>query len=114
MKLGKSNLHNIAKLRPDFIKRRRISSYDKKGGNLDWIDIKAGETVVIGGIKGAGCITHIWCTCMCVSKYSLRNAIIRMYWDGELDDKPSVETPIGDFLVLDMRKEKYLSLPLFK
>ena len=59
MKLGKSSLNDIAKLRSDSTKRRRISSYDRKGGNLDWIDIKAGETVILGEIKGAGCITHI-------------------------------------------------------
>lgn len=113
MKLGKSSLHNIAKLRPDSIKRRRISSYDKKGGNLDWMDIKAGKTVILGEIKGAGCITHIWCTCLCASKFSLRNAIIRMYWDGEDEIRPSVEVPIGDFFGMGHGERKnFVSLPL--
>ena len=48
MKLEKSSLDNIAKIRPDSVKRRRISSYDKTGGNIDWIDIKAGEAVFFG------------------------------------------------------------------
>ncbi|MFX1338651.1 MAG: glycoside hydrolase family 172 protein [Promethearchaeota archaeon] len=113
MKLGKSSLDDIAKLRPDSIKRRRISSYDKKGGNRDWIDIKAGEKVVLGEIQGAGCITHIWCTCMCISKYSIRNAIIRMYWDGEDENSPSVEVPIGDFFGMGHGERKnFVSTPL--
>ncbi|MHA1291957.1 MAG: glycoside hydrolase family 172 protein [Promethearchaeota archaeon] len=114
MKMGKNNLKNIAKLRPDSIKRCRISSYDKSGDNYDWIDIKPGDKVVLGAFEGAGCITHIWSTCMCVlTKYSLRNAIIRMYWDGEPDDKPSVEVPIGDFFGLGHGKRRnFVSAPL--
>ena len=96
MKLGKSSLNDIAKLRPDSTKRRRVSSYDETGDNYDWIDLKPGETAVLADVKGAGSITHIWCTCMCIRvKYSMRNAILRMYWDGE--DTPSVEVPFGDF-----------------
>ncbi len=113
MKLGKSSLNDIAKLRPDSVKRRRASSFDKKGDNYDWLDVKPGETVVLGEAEGAGCITHIWCTKMCQSRYSLRNAIIRMYWDGELDDKPSVEVPIGDFFGMGHAQRKnFVSLPL--
>ncbi len=113
MKLEKSSLDNIAKIRPDSVKRRRISSYDKTGGNIDWIDIKAGEAVVLGETKGAGCITHIWCTCMCFSKYSLRNTILRMYWDGEEEDKPSLEVPIGDFFGMGHGTRKnFVSMPL--
>ena len=106
MKLGKSSLDNIAKIRPNSVKRRRISSYDKTGGNIDWIDIKAGETVNLGEIIGAGCITHIWCTCMCFAKHSLRNAILRAYWDGEEEDKCSVEVPISDFFGMGHGKRK--------
>ena len=36
MKFGKSSLHNIAKIRPDSVKRRRVSSYDVSGGNHTW------------------------------------------------------------------------------
>ena len=114
MKLGKSSLNDIAKLRPDSTKRRRVSSYDKTGDNYDWIDIESGDTVVLAEVEGAGSITHIWCTCMCMFvKASMRNAIVRMYWDGETDDKPSVEVPIGDFFGLGHGKRKnFVSLPL--
>jgi len=113
MKLGKSSLNDIAKIRPDSVKRRRISSHDKEGGNVDWIIIKSGETAVLGEVNGAGCIKHIWCTYACVSRRSLRNAILRIYWDGESEGKPSVEVPIGDFFGLGHAKHKnFVSLPL--
>ncbi len=113
MKLGKSSLNDIAKIRSDDMKRRRASSYDKSGDNFDWIEIKSGETAVLAEVKGAGCITHIWCTVMCPVKHSVRNAILRMYWDGESEDKPSVEGPIGDFFGLGHgKKHNFVSLPL--
>lgn len=113
MRLGKSSLNDIAKLRPDSVKRKRISSYDRKGGNIDWIDIKARYKATLGQVEGAGCIKHIWCTFMCSAKYSLRNAILRMYWDGEPEDKPSVEVPLGDFFGMGHAKHKsFVSLPL--
>lgn len=113
MKLGKSRLFDITRIRPDSVKRRRISSHDKEGGNVDWIIIKSGETAVLGEINGAGCIKHIWCTYACLSRHSLRNSILRMYWDGEPEGKPSVEVPIGDFFGMGHAKHKnFVSLPL--
>ena len=113
MKLGKSSLNDIARLRSDSIKRRRISSYDESGDNFDWIDIKPRTTVVLGEIEGAGCITHIWCTCMCMSRHAVRHVILRMYWDGEAEDNPSVEVPLGDFFGLGHgKKANFVSLPL--
>ena len=113
MKLGKSSLNDIAKIQPDSVKRRRISSYDASGANHDWIDIEPGEKVVIAEVNDPGCITHIWCTILCKSRYYLRNIILRMYWDNEQEDSPSVEAPIGDFFGLGHAKHKnYVSLPL--
>ncbi len=113
MRLGESTLRNIAKIQPDTVKRKRISSYDKTGGNNDWIDVQPGEKVTIGKENFTGCITHLWCTIKCKDRYYLRNIIIRMYWDGEQDDKPSVEVPIGDFFELGHAKHKnFVSLPL--
>ncbi|MFX0177336.1 MAG: glycoside hydrolase family 172 protein [Candidatus Hodarchaeota archaeon] len=113
MKLGKSSLNDIAKIHPDSLKRKRFSSYDRSGGNHDWIDVKPGEIVVLGEEEAAGSIKHIWCTMSCKSKHYLRNIIIRMYWDGESEKKPSVEVPIGDFFgVGHAKKEEFVSLPL--
>ena len=113
MKLGKSSLDDIAKLKADSVKRRRISSYDIYGGNKDWIEIKPSETTKLGEFKGSGCIKHIWCTSMCFSKNYLRHAILRMYWDGEAEDKPSVEVPLGDFFGMGhAERTDFVSLPL--
>ena len=113
MKFGRSNLNDIAKLRPDSVKRRRISSHDKTMVNADWIIVKSGAIATLGDVKGAGCIKHIWCTYFCHSRHSLRNAILRMYWDEESEDKPSVEVPLGDFFGLGHAKHKnFVSLPL--
>ncbi|MBA7527530.1 hypothetical protein ES705_19706 [subsurface metagenome] len=113
MRLGESTLYGIAKIHPDTVKRKRISSYDQTGGNDDWIDVQPGEKVTIGKEDCTGCITHLWCTIKCKDRYYLRNIIIRLYWDDEQDDKPSVEVPIGDFFGLGHAKHKnFVSLPL--
>lgn len=82
-------------------KSKRISSYDKTGGNHDWVDLKPGETKEIANIQGCGIIRHIWCTNWTgdenwkEEQYALRKLVIRMYWDQEKN--PSVEVPLGDF-----------------
>ena len=45
-----------------YSKRRRISSYDRSGGNDDRRYIQPGETYTVADISGAGCIRHIWMT----------------------------------------------------
>jgi len=90
---------------------RRISSWDRTGGNLDFIRIPREETVTIADIKGAGCITHIWFTVNCRDRDYLRKTLIRMYWDGEED--PSVDSPLGDFFGIGHGVAKpFQSLPL--
>lgn len=80
-------------------KRRRISSYDRSGGNDDRLTIPAGEGRVIADITGCGIITHIWITVADRTsgkgKYEMRKIVLRMYWDDE--ETPSVEAPLGDF-----------------
>lgn len=113
MKIGRLSLNNIAKIRPNSVKRKRISSYDQTGGNFDWLEIMAGEKVIIAEDKGGGCIKHIWCTAACRAKHYLRDIIIRIYWDGEQESSPSVEVPLGDFFGLGHAKHKnFVSLPL--
>lgn len=79
----------------------RISSYDRSGGNHDWMDLEPGETKTVAEIHGAGIIRHIWCTNWTGTKdwqeepFALRKLVLRMYWDGE--ETPSVEVPLGDF-----------------
>jgi hypothetical protein len=73
---------------------KRISSYDRRGGNKDSLTIKAGETAILADIKGAGALHHLWVTISAEPFYG-RKLVLRMFWDGE--KAPSVEVPIGDF-----------------
>ncbi len=93
------------------VKTKRVSSYDRTGGNADKIQVNAGETAVIADIAGAGIIRHIWMTIACSDPMLRRNAILRMYWDGE--ESPSVESPIGDFFGQGWGENyNYVALPL--
>lgn len=42
--------------------RRRLSSYDRTGGNRDYLVLQPGENRRFAEIHGAGRITHIWIT----------------------------------------------------
>jgi hypothetical protein len=74
---------------------RRISSWDRTGGNADFLTIAGKGAATLAEIKGSGAIKHLWFTIASPSPYHLRELVLRMYWDGER--QPSVETPIGDF-----------------
>ncbi len=90
---------------------KRISSYDRTGGNADRIQFEAGETAVLAEIKGAGIIRHIWITISTADLIARRNLVLRMYWDGQ--EHPSVESPIGDFFGQGWaEKYNFISLPL--
>ncbi len=92
-------------------RRKRISSWDRRGGNFDWFVIPAGKTATLAQIKGAGCITHIWLTARTRDDLYLRKCLLKMFWDGEKE--PSVECPLGDFFgVGHARVANYWSLPL--
>ena len=78
-------------------KAKRISSYDRTGGNNDRFRINVGETIVFAEIKGPGIITHFWNTIMPEPFYSAK-VVLRVYWDDEVE--PSIEAPIGDFFCM--------------
>ena len=104
-----SMLDNLASLR-DY-QSKRISSFDKTGGNGDCIPIEPGKTATLAEIQGPGIIKHIWITISCPDPMIRRNAVLRMFWDGEAD--PSVESPIGDFFGQGWgEKYNFISLPL--
>ena len=107
-----SEMLDLTKIRSG-VKNKRISSYDRTGGNKDWLEpIKDGETRVIADINGTGVINHIWITIAPSPDVLSRNdIIIRMYWDG--NDYPSVESPIGPFFGQGWdERYNYASLPL--
>lgn len=92
-------------------KSKRISSYDRTGGNADSIKIGPNETVNIASMQGAGIIKHIWITVWHDDPMFRRNMVIKMFWDG--NSKPSVECPLGDFFGQGWGEEyNYCSLPL--
>jgi len=93
------------------VKTRRVSSWDKTGGNDDRIYVPAGASALLADIEGAGCINHIWCTFTSPEADSLRKVVLRIRWDDEPDY--SVEVPIGDFFgVGHAQAVDYVSLPL--
>ncbi len=55
-----------------------------------YLEIPAGETVVLADAKGSGMFTHIWMT-GAIS----HSMILRMYWEDS--DFPSVEAPLSAF-----------------
>lgn len=89
---GQDMLGDLAE-KQDF-RSRRISSYDRTGGNADALRIEPGKTVVIAEIKGPAAIHHIWMTVAAEAFYG-RKIVLRAFWDGE--EAPSVEAPLGDF-----------------
>lgn len=104
-----SPLRNLIKLRT--CKTKRISSYDKSGGNIDFIKIEPQSKVTLAEIEGAGCLTHIWMTVSCEDILYPRKVLLRMYWDDELE--PSVDVPLGDFFGVGHGVlNHYISLPL--
>lgn len=89
----------------------RLSSYDRSGGNADYIVIRPGQTATLGTITGAGCITHLWMTAAGQEPGLLRCLVLRLWWDDE--DYPSVEVPLGDFFgVGHARTVTFAALPL--
>jgi hypothetical protein len=90
---------------------KRISSYDRSGGNGDNVQIKRGETATIADIPGAGVVKHIWITISSGDELIRRNLVLRAYWDGQ--DHPSIEAPVGDFFGQGWgMKYNFISLPL--
>jgi len=89
---------------------RRISSYDRSGGNRDSIAIEPGKTAVLAEINGPAAIHHIWTTIAAEPFYG-RKVVLRVYWDDERS--PSVEAPIGDFFgVGHGLNRNFASLPI--
>jgi hypothetical protein len=95
------------------VKTKRVSSYDRSGGNNDrFTNIAPDERRTLFDVKGAGIITHIWITIAPPPPALSRNDIVlRMFWDG--NSEPSVEAPLGPFFGQGWDEAyNYVSLPL--
>lgn len=73
----------------------RVSSWDRTGGNRDYVTLESGEIFSLAEFQGAGCIRHLWITARTTEVHYLRRLLLRAYWDSETE--PSVESPLGDF-----------------
>ncbi len=91
-------LFALARLRN--YKARRSSSWDRTGGNDDWVQVEPGQTATLLEVAGAGVVTHLWFTINSRDPMHLKNLVLRAWWDGE--STPSVEVPIGDFFGLGL------------
>jgi D-arabinan exo alpha-(1,3)/(1,5)-arabinofuranosidase (non-reducing end) len=111
-----SSLRDLPRLRTSG--RGRASSWDRSGGNRDWVDVEPGETITLASIEGAGAVNHIWMTFDRGPHFAededrdfLRKLVLRMWWDGE--PEPSVAVPVGDFFgAIAPQPAQYVSLPL--
>lgn len=104
-----SPLGELARIRN--VTTRRVSSWDRTGGNMDFLVISPGETATLADIEGAGCINHIWCTHACEQSDYLRRMVLRARWDNE--DGYSIEVPLGDFFGIGHAKMvDFAALPL--
>ncbi len=72
----------------------RWSSWDRTGGNDDYLLLQPGDTVTLLSETGPGQINHIYWTTINASRFQFRQLVLRTWWDHE--DIPSVEVPIGD------------------
>ena len=74
---------------------RRSSSWDRSGRNTDCIMVAPGRSALLAELEGPGVIRHIYFTMIRPDPLDYREAVLRMFWDGEKE--PSVEVPLGDF-----------------
>ncbi|NLH40655.1 MAG: DUF2961 domain-containing protein [Planctomycetes bacterium] len=110
--VGPNDLADLARIQ-NGVKTKRVSSYDRSGGNNDRFEsIPDGQTRELFNVQGAGIINHIWITIAPPPEQLSRNDIIlRMYWDGNAF--PSVESPIGPFFGQGWNESyPFASLPL--
>jgi D-arabinan exo alpha-(1,3)/(1,5)-arabinofuranosidase (non-reducing end) len=92
-------------LLPDYARAQsyrslKQSTYERNGGNADSRKIPPGGSIDVFESSGPGVITHIWFTIAAQSGNHLKEIVLRIFWDG--NEKPSVETPVGDFFGLNL------------
>ena len=73
--------------------------------------VRAGESVTLLDVTGAGMINRIWATINDRSPEMLRSLKIEMYWD--LAEKPAVSAPFGDFFGVGLGRRTAFENALF-
>jgi hypothetical protein len=74
---------------------KRVSSWDQRGKNRDYITIEPGEERVLADIRAPGRINRLYCVVFDPTMLIYRKMVLRAFWDDETE--PSVEVPLGDF-----------------
>src|SRR5580700_7255167 len=59
---------------------KRISSYDRTGGNDDYRPLAPGETLTLVDETGPEEISHVWITIASDERFHLKRMVLRMYW----------------------------------
>ncbi len=72
--------------------------------------ISPGETLQLASIHGAGVVRAVTLGLVCDSELIGREAVLRMYWDG--NESASVEVPVGDFFLSGFGQRMATALPL--
>jgi len=84
----------------------RISSFDRTGGNHDFVGVAPGQTIELAKMEGAGVVRHLYFSIL-GGRHYLRDLVLRAYWDGS--DTPCVEVPFGDFFGLGQERPRFYS-----
>ena len=68
---------------------RHDGTWDRRGGNVDFRGLQAGQSLTLFETRGAGIVRRFWMTFFPREPALHRQLVLRMYWDGEAT--PSVE-----------------------
>ncbi|GAB3267499.1 glycoside hydrolase family 172 protein [Arthrobacter pigmenti] len=110
-----SSLRDLPWLRDH--RRRRVSSWDRTGGNIDRVTVCPGKTLTLADIQTAGSVNRLWMSVAPagfdagIDHDYLRLLVLRITWDNA--EHPSVLVPLGDFFgVGHGRTTNFVSAPL--
>ena len=84
----------------------RVSSFDRSGGNTDYVSLAPGETRELAALEGSGVVRHLYFSILGGPHY-LRDLVLRAYWDGA--DTPCVEVPFGDLFGLGQERPRFFT-----
>ncbi|CCW34456.1 Protein of unknown function (DUF2961) [Chthonomonas calidirosea] len=68
-----------------------------------------GQPLTLANLSGAGEIDALHIRLDPANRYTLRQTVLRIYWDGAT--RPAVEAPVGDFFGAGFGKETFAALP---
>lgn len=86
-------------INPMRFERRRESSWNRTGANMDSTKVNPGDELVLGELDGPGIVKHLWFTMAAQDRDHLRQCQLTFRWDGA--ETPAVDVPFGDFFCLN-------------